>query len=72
MGGSNQRELGGRGKWHAWDRREKCTRFWWERPWERDNSEDRGVDGRLGSEWILGRLACGRPVASSCMYGDEP
>jgi hypothetical protein len=21
--------------WHAWERREKCTRFWWENPKER-------------------------------------
>jgi hypothetical protein len=26
---------------------------------ERDHSEDQGVDGRMGSEWILGRLAWG-------------
>jgi hypothetical protein len=26
---------------------------------ERDHSEGRGVDGRMGSEWILGRLAGG-------------
>jgi hypothetical protein len=26
---------------------------------ERDNSEDQGVDGRMGSESILGRLAGG-------------
>jgi hypothetical protein len=25
----------------------------------RENLEDRGVDGRMGSEWILGRLAGG-------------
>jgi hypothetical protein len=43
--------------WHAWERREKCTRFWWESPKERDHSEDQGVDVRMGSEWILGRLA---------------
>jgi len=24
---------------------------------ERNHFEDRGVDGRMGSEWILGRLA---------------
>jgi hypothetical protein len=24
---------------------------------ERDHLEDQGVDGRMGSEWILGRLA---------------
>jgi hypothetical protein len=26
---------------------------------ERDHLEDQGVDGRMGSEWILGRLAGG-------------
>jgi alpha-glucosidase (family GH31 glycosyl hydrolase) len=31
--------------WHAWERREKCTRFWWESPKERDHLEDQGVDG---------------------------
>jgi hypothetical protein len=35
----------------------KCTRFWWESPKKRDHSEDQGVVGRMGSEWILGRLA---------------
>jgi hypothetical protein len=40
-------------------RREKCTRFWWESPKERDHWEDQGVGGRMGSEWILGRLAWG-------------
>jgi hypothetical protein len=24
---------------------------------ERDHLEDRGIDGRMGSEWILGRLS---------------
>jgi hypothetical protein len=32
----------------------KCTRFWCENPKERDRSEDRGVDGKMGLEWILG------------------
>jgi hypothetical protein len=45
--------------WHAWERREKCTRFWWIRPKERDDLEDRGIDERMGSELILGRLALG-------------
>jgi len=68
--------------WHAWERRENCTRFWWESPKERDHLEDQGVGGRMGSEWILGRLAgrCGLdstgsgqgPVASCCECGDEP
>jgi hypothetical protein len=45
--------------WHAWERREKCTRFWWESPKERDHSEGQGVGRRMGSERILGRLAWG-------------
>jgi hypothetical protein len=45
--------------WHAWERREKCKGLWWESLRERDYSEDKGVDGRMGSEWILGRLAGG-------------
>jgi hypothetical protein len=35
------------------ERREKCTWFWWESPKERDLLEYQGVDGRMGSEWIL-------------------
>jgi hypothetical protein len=31
--------------WHAWERTEKCIRFWWESPKERDRSEDQGADG---------------------------
>jgi hypothetical protein len=45
--------------WHAWERREKRTRFWWESPKERDHWEDQGVGGKMESEWILGRLAWG-------------
>jgi hypothetical protein len=45
--------------WHAWEGREKCTRFLWEIQKERDHSEDRGVDEKLGSELILGRLGGG-------------
>jgi hypothetical protein len=33
--------------------------FLWESPKERDHSEDQGVDGRMGSVWILGRFAGG-------------
>jgi hypothetical protein len=47
------------GMWHAWERRRKCTRFWWESPKERDHCEYQGVGGKIGSEWILGRLAWG-------------
>jgi hypothetical protein len=45
--------------WHAWERGEKCTRFWWASPKEKVYSEDGSVDGRMGSEWILGRLTGG-------------
>jgi hypothetical protein len=41
------------------EERGKCTGFWWESPKEGDHSENQGVDGRMGSEWILGRLAGG-------------
>jgi hypothetical protein len=60
----------------------KCTRFWWENLREGDHWEDQGVRGRMGSEWILGRLAwgCGLDstgsgqgsVAGCCECGDEP
>jgi hypothetical protein len=33
-----------------------------ESPNEREHSEARGVDGRVGSVWILGRLAAGYAV----------
>jgi hypothetical protein len=33
--------------WHAYERREKCTGFWWESPKERDHSENLGVDGSM-------------------------
>jgi hypothetical protein len=45
--------------WHAWERREKCTKFWWESPKDRDHWEDQGIGGKMGSDWILGRLAWG-------------
>jgi hypothetical protein len=45
--------------WHAWERGEKCRGFWWESPKETDHLEDRGVDGKMGLEWILGILAGG-------------
>jgi hypothetical protein len=46
-------------RWHAWERREKYTRFWWESPSEGYHLEDQGVGGKMGTEWIFGRLACG-------------
>jgi hypothetical protein len=43
--------------WHEWERRGKCTGFRWERPKDEDHLEDQGIDGSMGSEWIIGRLA---------------
>jgi hypothetical protein len=40
-------------------RGEKCTGFLWESQKEKDHFEDQGVDVRMGSEWILRRLAGG-------------
>jgi hypothetical protein len=51
--------------------RENCTRFWLESQEERGHSEDQVVDGRIGSEWILGRLVEGG-VASCCECDYEP
>jgi hypothetical protein len=45
--------------WNPWARNENCIRFWWESPKERDHPDDRGVDGIMGSERILQRLAEG-------------
>jgi hypothetical protein len=52
------------GRWHAWKRREKCRRFWWESPegkrplerprrrWEDEIIMDLGKTGRANVEWI--------------------
>jgi hypothetical protein len=49
LGRSNQGECGGQGMWHAWERRENCTRLWWKSPKETDHSEDQGVGG---FDWV--------------------
>jgi hypothetical protein len=53
--------------WHAWEKRGKCTMFRWENWKERDHLEDQGVGGRMGSEWMLGRLAGGMWSGNSCL-----
>jgi hypothetical protein len=45
--------------WHAWERGETCTGFWWESPKEIDHLKDQGIDGSVGSKWALGRLVGG-------------
>jgi hypothetical protein len=68
--------------WHAWERREKCTRFWQESLKERDHWEDQGVVGGWDQsgcygDWIgvcgLDSTGSGQgPVAGCCQSGDEP
>jgi hypothetical protein len=45
--------------WHAWERRENCTRFWWESPKERDRLEDQGVGGKDGIRMDLREIGLG-------------
>jgi hypothetical protein len=47
------------------ERGEECIQGFDESQKERDHLEDQGIDGRLGSEWILGRLAGGVYIGSS-------
>jgi hypothetical protein len=39
--------------WHVWDRREIYTGLWWRSIKEKDQLEDRGVDGSTRLKWIL-------------------
>jgi hypothetical protein len=43
--------------WHTWNKRGKCTRFWYKTLKERDQSEDCAIDRRRGSKETSGRLA---------------
>jgi hypothetical protein len=54
LGRLNQGEWGGQGMWHAWERGETCTGFWWESPKEKVCLKDQGVDKRMCSKWTLG------------------
>jgi hypothetical protein len=45
--------------WHSWERVETCTGFWWESLRERNLSEDRGVDGRMGIKMDLRKIGWG-------------
>jgi hypothetical protein len=44
---------------------EKRIWFWWESTKEKDHLKGRGVDGRMGSKWTLGRLVGGYGVDST-------
>jgi hypothetical protein len=48
--------------WHAWEREENCTRFWVGKPEGKRHWEDKDVDGSMGLERILGKLAAGACV----------
>jgi hypothetical protein len=50
---------GGGGMWHAWERVETCSGFWWESSKGKGHLEDQGLDGRMGSKRILGKLVGG-------------
>jgi hypothetical protein len=39
-------------RFHTYERREKCARFWWESLKGRDHKEDQGIDRWMESEWI--------------------
>jgi hypothetical protein len=41
--------------WHAWERWEMHIKFWSGNLNGRDHSVDLDVDGRIVSEWILGK-----------------
>jgi hypothetical protein len=42
--------------WHAWERRENCTRFWRESLKERDHLKDHGIDERMEFKLVLGKV----------------
>jgi hypothetical protein len=44
--------------WNAWERRGKCTRFWWESPKEIDHLEDQGVGGRIEKRTAIANRSC--------------
>jgi hypothetical protein len=62
---NKSRRMGWAGHVARMGRGETCKGFWWESPKEKDHLEDEGVDGRMGSKWILGRLVGGCGVDSA-------
>jgi hypothetical protein len=51
--------------WHAWERGRNVYRVLVGKPEGKNHLEDRGVDGRTGSKWTLGRLDEGCGLYSS-------
>jgi hypothetical protein len=58
--------------WHAWERREKRTRFWWETPREGDHLEDQGVGGKIGVRMDLREIGLGGCGLDSTGSGQGP
>jgi hypothetical protein len=70
--------------WHAWQRAEIYTGFWWESPKERDHLEARGRRSLNGIRMDLTEIGWGGgvwigftwlrmgPLADCCECGDEP
>jgi hypothetical protein len=46
--------------WHAWERREKCTKFWWE------SMKGKSLQ-RLGRGWVRGIRMDLREMGSGCV-----
>jgi len=46
-------------------RGEAYTRFWWGNLWERDHSEEPGVDGRILLRWVFRKWDVGVRAGSS-------
>jgi hypothetical protein len=40
--------------WHAYETGETSTGFCWESRKKKEHLGDQGVDGKMGSKWILG------------------
>jgi hypothetical protein len=77
LGRSSHGERGGRGIWHAWERR--VYKDLVGKPEGKNHSEDRDVDAirmdprETGWGCRVNTVGSGqRPIAGSCEYGDEP
>ena len=57
----------GRGMWHAWDRRGMCIKLWRGNLEERDQSDDKDVDGNIIFKWNVRSGS----VAGPCEHGNE-
>jgi hypothetical protein len=51
--------------WHAWERGRNVYRVLVGKPESKDHLKDQGIDGRMVSKWILGRLVGGCGVDSA-------